>query len=183
MDGAAIRRARASDAPAIATVHVAAWHETYRGQIPESMLRALSVHDRTERWRRILTMPDPAMETAAFVALCDGRTVVGFGSCGRQRTPAHLADGLEGEISALYVLQAHHRRGLGRQLMAEMARDLTARGLRGAGLWVLRDNLPARRFYETLGARVVGQRIESRAPGHDLHEVAYGWHDLRILAS
>jgi hypothetical protein len=55
---------------------------------------------------------------------------------------------------------------------------------------VLRDNEPARRFYEALGAAVAGQRIEKvdahigeRARVPDLlHEVAYGWPDLSVLA-
>jgi hypothetical protein len=55
---------------------------------------------------------------------------------------------------------------------------------------VLRDNEPARRFYEALGAAVAGQRIErvdahigerARAPDV-LYEVAYGWPDLSVLA-
>jgi hypothetical protein len=63
--------------------------------------------------------------------------------------------------------------------------------LRGAALWVLRDNEPARRFYEVLGAKLVGQRVETvdefvsgeRVGATDvLHEVAYGWPDLSVLA-
>jgi ribosomal protein S18 acetylase RimI-like enzyme len=192
MDETAIRRARAGDAAAIAVVHVAAWRETYAGLVPDGMLSALSVEERTGRWHRILTAPDPWMESAAFVAVGAAQDVLGFGSCGRQPLADLVADGFAGEFSALYVLAAHQRRGLGRRLMALMAQDLVERGLRGAALWVLRENLPARRFYEALGARVVGQRIETvgehvrgdrRVHGDDeLHEVAYGWPDLAVLA-
>jgi ribosomal protein S18 acetylase RimI-like enzyme len=193
MEETAIRRARAGDAAAIATVHVAAWRETYTGLVPERMLSSLSVEERTRRWHRILTAPDPSMESAVFVASSD-QAVVGFGSCGRQPLADLVADGFAGEFSALYVLAAHQRLGLGRRLMALMAQDLLAREVRGAALWVLRENLPARRFYEALGAKVVGQRIETvdqhltgeRARAQDdakLHEVAYGWPDLFVLAS
>jgi ribosomal protein S18 acetylase RimI-like enzyme len=192
MEEIAIRRAQAGDAAAIAVVHVAAWRETYAGLVPERMLSSLSVEERTRRWHRILTMPDPAMASAVFVAVGAARSVVGFGSCGRQRLADLVAAGFAGEFSALYVLAAHQRRGLGRRLMALMAEDLMAREVRGAALWVLRDNQPARRFYEALGAKVVGRRIETvgehvrgerRAQGDDeLHEVAYGWPDLAVLA-
>ena len=103
-----------------------------------------------------------------------------------------MADGFAGEFSALYLLAAQQRRGVGRRLMATMARDLLARGMQAACLWVLRDNEPARRFYEALGAEIVGQRVETvdehltgqrrRAPDF-LHEVAYGWPDLTLLAA
>jgi ribosomal protein S18 acetylase RimI-like enzyme len=191
MDEIAIRRAQVGDAAAIATVHVAAWRETYAGLVPERMLSALSVEERTGRWHRILTLPDPSMESAVFVAGSD-QGVVGFGSCGRQRVATLVADGFTGEFSALYVLAAHQRRGIGRRLMVLMAQDLMARDLCGAALWVLRDNHPARAFYEALGAKVVGQRVETvgehvrgerRVRADDeLHEVAYGWPDLSILA-
>ena len=189
MDEVAIRRADAGDAAAIARLHVAAWHEAYTGLVPARMLSAFTVAERTRRWQRILSSPDPARASAVFVAARpDG--IVGFGSCGRQPAPDLVAAGFLGEISALYLLAAHQRQGIGRRLMALMARDLVAREMRSAALWVLHDNEPARAFYETLGAKVVGRRVETvdehlgqRAGAQDvLHEVAYGWRDLSVLA-
>jgi ribosomal protein S18 acetylase RimI-like enzyme len=177
MNDVAIRRARAGDSAAIAAVHVAAWRQTYEGLLPERVLSAFSVEDRALRWRRILTVPDPAMESAVFVALAAGR-VAGFGSCGLQREAALASAGFEGEFSALYLLAAHQRQGLGRRMMAHMARDLMARGLCGAALWVLYDNHRARRFYEALGAQAITERVEAHG---ELREVAYGWPDLMVL--
>jgi ribosomal protein S18 acetylase RimI-like enzyme len=188
----AIRRAEAGDAAAIAVVHVAAWRETYAGLMPERMLSALSVEERARRWHRILTAPDRSRESAAFVAVDAAQNVVGFGSCGRQPLADLVARGFAGEFSALYVLAAHQRRGLGRRPLTLMAEDLMAREVRGAALWVLRENEPARCFYEALGAKVVGRRIETvgehvrgerGVQGDDeLHEVAYGWPELAVLA-
>jgi hypothetical protein len=48
-------------------------------------------------------------------------------------------------------------------------------------LWVLRDNLPARRFYEELGGTLIGERTDRREMA-ELPEVAYGWRDIRRLA-
>jgi hypothetical protein len=45
---------------------------------------------------------------------------------------------------------------------------------------VLRDNVPARTFYERLGGLEVGQREEEQA-GIRMIEVAYGWSDLSSL--
>lgn len=191
VDEVAIRRACPDDAAAIAAVHVAAWHESYAGLVPARMLSTFSIAERTRRWQRILTSPDPLRESAVFVALARDRGIVGFGSCGRQPAPDLAAAGFAGEFSALYLLVAHQRRRIGRRLMRRMAQDLLAREMRGAALWVLRDNEPARRFYEALGAKIVGRRAETvdaftggRSRAQDvLHEVAYGWRDLSALAA
>jgi hypothetical protein len=49
-----IRLANRADAPALAGVHVAAWRESYRDLIPESVLATLSTDDRLSTWRAIL---------------------------------------------------------------------------------------------------------------------------------
>jgi ribosomal protein S18 acetylase RimI-like enzyme len=180
MDDVAIRKAQASDVAAIAAVHVAAWRETYGGLVPERLLSDLSVEERTRRWHRILTVPDASVESAVLVAVRPDQTVVGFGSCGRQRAAALLADGFAGEFSALYVLKAHQGQGVGRRLLIAMARDLMERGLRSAALSVLRENERARRFYEALGAQVIGARVETHGDV-DLDVADYGWLDLRVL--
>jgi ribosomal protein S18 acetylase RimI-like enzyme len=177
MGGSAIRRARADDAPAIAAVHVAAWREAYAGLLPARLLRSLSVEEAVLKWRPMLSVPHPAV----FVAMRPDQTVAGFGSCGPQRAAALAADGFAGEIEAIYLLAADQGQGLGRRLMAAMARALIAEGLGSAALWVLRDNQRSRGFYEALGGELVGARVEMRGRVA-FQEVAYGWPDLRVLA-
>ena len=62
-----------------------------------------------------------------------------------------------------------------------MARRLVADGFKSMVIWVLKDNLKARAFYEALG----GVRISEKTitiGGAELIDVAYGWPDLRALA-
>jgi ribosomal protein S18 acetylase RimI-like enzyme len=159
------------DAPDLARMHVESWRESYPGLVPEAMLAALSVDARSAAWRRILG--EPAQAAGVFVAELDGR-IVGFGSCGAQRAESLRAKGYEGEISALYVLKAFQRRALGTRLLFRMAFRLQVSGFEAASLWVLRDNVPARRFYERCGGELLGEREDVRPQG-TLHEVAYGW--------
>ena len=175
------REARPGDAAAIGALHVASWRETYAGLLPDAMLAALSAETRTAMWRRIIDEPDRFGNAAVFVAEEDG-DILGFGSCGRQRDAALAAAGYGGEIGALYVLRAHQQRGAGRAIISALARALSDRGHAGASLWVLRENLPARRFYDALGGEVVGQRQEEQ-PGANFVELAYGWRDLSGLRS
>jgi hypothetical protein len=45
---------------------------------------------------------------------------------------------------------------------------------------VLRENIPARTFYETLGGVRAGEKVAEQS-GVTMSELAYGWSDLRRL--
>ena len=171
-----IRAATGDDAVSIAAVHVASWRETYAGLMPDTMLSGLSVNDRAARWADILGQAERPDGPGVFVAE-HGGDLVGFASGGGQRDANLLAQGFTGEITAIYVLQDMQGRGAGRRLMAALAEDLQRGGHGAASLWVLRENLGARRFYERLGGEIVGEKQDQREAVR-LIEVAYGWRDL-----
>jgi ribosomal protein S18 acetylase RimI-like enzyme len=174
----AIRAAVPADAPRIAHTHVACWRETYAGMLPDAVLAALSVPDRTAMWERILTQSPSS--TTVFVVERDDE-IAAFGACGRQRDADLAGKGFEGEVSAIYVLASAQKCGVGAALMRSMATTLMAQGLAGVSLWVLRENAVARRFYDRLGGRILGEKVESRSYG-EFVEVTYGWPDLRRLS-
>ena len=164
-----IRSATVGDAPAIARVHVASWLSTYRGLLPDDFLESLSETNYTERWKRVIT------EGASKVVVAeDGSDVVGFASGGRERAGEQ---GFEGELYAIYVLDNAQRRGLGRELVRSIVDSLRELGLTNMIIWVLRDNRPARDFYERLGGIYV--RAQPITIGSaTLEEVSYGWRRL-----
>jgi ribosomal protein S18 acetylase RimI-like enzyme len=170
-----IRAATDADVFQMANVHITSWRETYPGLLPDSMLATLSIAEEAIRWQRMLDCPGGRSE-AAFVAELEG-LVVGYGSCGGQRTQFLRERGFTGEIGELYVLGCVHQRGVGYGLMKAMAGMLMERGHRAMSLWVLKENSRARRFYEGLGGTAIA---EKRAR---LAEVAYGWTDLKLLQS
>lgn len=175
-----IRTATVADAVPLAELHIACWRETYPGLMPEAVLNRLSLPDRTQRWQAILGHPDVYNGAVVLLIECE-RRLVGFGSYGDQRASDLLAKGFTGEITALYLLRAAQKQGLGRALMATLARGLIARGHRAANLWVLRENVQARGFYERLGGEVVGEKEDER-DGAVLIELAYGWRNLLALS-
>ncbi len=168
-----IRRARAEDADAIARVGAVSWRESYADLIPRHVLRGLSARQRDNRGAR------PRSDRFAALYVADHAThgVVGFGSCGPARG---RGDSLIGEVYELYILRSAGRRGLGRSLMAMMAGWLQGHALEPAVVWVLRDNAPARAFYERLGGTVCARRP---IQVHDvaLPAVAYRYGDLDVL--
>ena len=173
-----IRIATVADAETIAAIHVAAWKETYTGLVPDSLIAARSVGDRTERWRHIL-VSGAWDETTTFLVRTSTGQAVGFGSCGRQRTIDLHALGFDGEIYAIYLLQSAQGQGVGRRLLAAMARSLTSRGLRGGSLWVSE----ATRLHDASMRRRVDMSSENTrsSSGEHFNDVAYGWRDLGVL--
>jgi len=102
--------------------------------------------------------------------------VIGFASAGRARLP-QLA--FAGEVYTLYVLPEHQDQGVGRHLLTALFAALVARGIDSAFLWVLAEN-PSRFFYETMGGKRIAERDEMLW-NTTLHEVAYGWSNLKAL--
>ncbi|NIX77705.1 GNAT family N-acetyltransferase [Microvirga terricola] len=177
MTEVALRRAQQGDAEAIARLHAQVWRETYRHLAPEAAFQALDEAARLSRWRDILAMP--SSEKSVLLAEIRGR-IAGFGLAG---APSSEAFGSRGEIKFLYVDSACKRQGIGRRLLAALARDLRSFGYASAALGVVVGNDPAIAFYEALGGRPM-DRYTDPGPLWRSENIIYAWDDLeRLIAA
>ena len=165
-----VREAVEADVEGIARVHVQGWRESYKDFLSPEALAGLSVEERMRMWQGIFAEPDPRAKT--LVAETDDGEIVGFARGGPIR--AENADHLdaETEIFAIYLLDRVKRQGIGRRLMTGILDHLRQQNFRSTGLWVLKDNLSARRFYEALsGTPGPEQAFDLR--GQNVVEIAY----------
>ena len=164
-----VRRAVVDDADAIERVRTDTWRDAYRGLMPDTLLDGLG-YDATRRRAQMSALP-----AHQFVLVAEeGGAVVGFCIGGRSRPPEER---YSGEVYAVYVLPEHHGRGAGRALLEAAAKELVDRGHPSMIIWVLRENAPARRFYERMGG--VHVRDEERElEGVRITESGYGWEDI-----
>lgn len=176
MSGAWVRPAVIEDVGAVAAVHVEAWAAAYLGLIPPTVIGQFTLERREAQWRQAIARDPPV--TSVTVGGTGQGAIAGFAAGGPSRSGA---PGSGAEIYAIYVLPAAQRSGLGRALMRGLAAQLIGRGMRSAGLWVLRDNAPAMLFYERLGARAAAKRSEF-VEGTPLEELWLAWDDIRSLA-
>jgi ribosomal protein S18 acetylase RimI-like enzyme len=144
-DTLTIRPATPDDALAVATVHVRAWQEGYRGLLASGYLDSLRPEDRASHYT--LGSPDP-MQPHTIVALRDA-VVCGFATTG----PCHDAGiGMRtGQLHALHVDPGAWGLGVGRRLIEEARARLHSLGFTEAVLWVLVGNERAQRFYRIDG--------------------------------
>lgn len=164
-----VRPAGPQDAASIARVHVATWRSAYRGLLADEFLDSLSESAYTERWKRGITDA-----TSRVFVVEDESGVVGFASGGRERAGEN---GYGGELYAIYVMAGVQRRGHGRELVRAVVGGLRDMGFEDMIVWVLRDNVSARGFYERLGGKYVRTQPITIGPTV-LQEASYGWRRL-----
>lgn len=162
-----IRNATKRDALAIALIHVAGWRAAYRDLMPPAAIEAQTVDQRRGFWKGVLSSPG-----AGKVAVVDyEKAVIAFCSYG----PTRDADDADAaEIYALYVEPSRWRQGWGRALCEHAAREAALREHRALSLWVLKENNPARKFYELVGYRADGaERTGTKLTGTPFVEIRY----------
>ncbi|MCW5873469.1 MAG: GNAT family N-acetyltransferase [Anaerolineales bacterium] len=170
-----VRAALPADASEIAHVHVASFRSAHAGLLPEDFLANLSVDAREDMWRRMLT--ERAETHFLFVAV-DGERIIGFAAGGPptgdepggQPTEASYA----GKIYTIYLLPEAQGQGAGRGLLERILAEFGSRGQSPVFLWVLKENVQARGFYEHMGGTQVAEKQEELA-GTLTQQVAYAW--------
>lgn len=169
-----VRQAVLGDADAIASIWLEAFRVGYRGILPDEAIARRTDDAAETYWRTVLADP----ERASFVVVADvpGEAAVGFAQAG----PCEPEEpGYDQELWKLYIREAHHRRGIGRLLMAAMADRLAARGMSSLMLRALVGN-QACGFYERMGGQFL--RTEPyEVLGAQVPSELYGWPDLTLL--
>lgn len=169
-----VRPATRKDAAEIAKVYVDSWRESYAGLIPDWVLLGMSYRRLSRAWERAIRTA--GRDEAILVAEHPEHGIIGLGSCGPARDRA-LAFG--GEVYTLYVHPNHTGQGVGSQLLSALFDRLQAHGKVSAIIWALAQN-PSRHFYRALGGGIVATR-QGRQWGVSIHEVGYGWPDLKVF--
>ena len=160
-----IRRAKPSDAMAVASTHDEAWRTTYQGIIPGNELDRLISRRGPEWW-------DSAIRKGSRISLMQfGDNIAGYANYGRNRARSLT---YEGEIYELYLRPEYQGLGFGRRLFTAARKDLLQSGLRTLVIWALSDNETAVEFYRALGGRAVARSSE-KFGSKTLDKVAYAW--------
>ncbi len=170
-----IQSACSDDAAPIAEVHVSALRAAYQGHLPDHLehlvLGPPDVKRRARAWEGWLKRS----RVSTLVAHVDGM-LTGFCTLHPMRDEAgqEAAQGMTGEIPALFVLPSHWRRGIGRLLCGQMLAEARTRDFAEVALWVLESDERARCFYNSLGFRPDGgTRVFLERSDASLHELRY----------
>jgi len=159
------------DAVGVAKVQIDTWRTTYPGMMPQAVLDTLDLESSTEGWRSMIESRPKHWHL--WVARDANKEIVGFSSGGKNRGTEVVADG---EVTAIYLLKSHQRKGLGKELLLHSFEQLYRHGFRSAVIWVIHQN-PARKFYEAMGGEIAGSKTDTHR-GATTDEIGYLWKDL-----
>jgi ribosomal protein S18 acetylase RimI-like enzyme len=163
-----LRPAETGDADAIAALHAESWRVAYRGMFRDEFLGGDVLTDRKAVWHE--RFANPKSNQRVIVAE-DRNGICGF-VCAYGNEDAEYGT----FIDNLHVRIDLKRKGIGRRLMAEVARWSIEKYPRaGMYLEVLELNTPARHFYERLGANNVKSWLWEPPGGGEVVALRYAW--------
>lgn len=170
-----IREAVVSDCAGIARIIVDTWRAAYRGIIARDFLDRLSIAERQDYLEKFFRAADE--KTFSFVAVDETGGIVGYAGAGLEEGQGTHR---YGELYALYVLEGHQRKGIGRQLVGAVAGRFMVLKVTSLVIWVLGGN-PCAGFYDKLGGwRVNTEKLDIGGVSYDI--VSYAWSNLERLA-
>jgi uncharacterized protein (DUF952 family)/predicted N-acetyltransferase YhbS len=148
VEDALIRKAYPGDEAEIANVHVHAWQQSYRGLVPDEVLRVLPRDfARRRRWWKAASAE--SLPARVFVAESARFGVIGF--CAVEPARDKTFEGY-GEITAIYCLEEFKDKGIGAALFRAGRESLRSMGFDRHYLWVLEGN-PTVEFYGRMGGQ------------------------------
>lgn len=157
-----IREATEADAEIINFVHIQTWKTNYIGIIDQEFLENIDLEKRLEFRKKILKDKSGIYLVATFQD-----KIIGFCDSGPIRFSENKNLSQEewdkykdyGEIYAIYLLQEHQGKGIGKALFQSTRLNLKKHGLDPFLVWVLKANKQARTFYEKEGGSELQEAI------------------------
>ncbi|MGW8246840.1 MAG: N-acetyltransferase family protein [Acidiferrobacterales bacterium] len=169
-----IRLATREDAEVIARLHAESWRVAYRGIFRDDFLDGDVFAERNAVWHQRLAAP---RSNQAVLLAEESDEVIGFVCAYGNEDPVFGTF-----IDNLHVRLDQKRKGVGRELMRSVA-GWSQENYPEAGIYlsVLEPNLPARRFYESLGATNYESRNWEPPGGGQVVDLRYTWPDSQTL--
>jgi ribosomal protein S18 acetylase RimI-like enzyme len=169
------RVAEYNDYERIATLHTQSWKQFYQGILSADFLEHDALEDRLAIWQTRLINPPFNQHV---ILLEEGGLLCGFicafGNHDFERGTL---------IDNLHIDQAYRGRGLGNQLIAEMAKWIEHYfPNNGVCLEVMKDNHQAVGFYDRLGGERSDERLWNAPSGEKVPEYIYTWKSAQSLA-
>ena len=157
------------DKKAISRIYEESWKTAYNGIIPQAYL------DSIQEGRWVSNLEKSEWNTMVCV---ENGSCIGTSSFCKSRFKEYPE---EGEIISIYFLPEYWGKGYGRKLLESVLRELRQQGFNDVFLWVLEENIRARRFYESFGFKCTTDYRIDNIGGKEVREVRYTFKTEEIV--
>ncbi len=164
------RRAKLSDADAIAELLVRSWQQSYRQFLPAQYLSSLTKESCMGLVGSLIKQP----QSETWLVEDDGQ-LLGFVNTGRNRDP-DVDRRTTAELRALYLDPDHVGSGLGVALLDKAMASVAEQGYLELMLWVLEDNEKGISFWLRHGFKQDGCRREEERGNISLMQLRFRRH-------
>ena len=147
----------------ISNIYEKSWKYAYKGIVPQEYLNSISKGSWTN------TITKAGLYT---LVLIENEMIIGTASFCKSRWEKYEG---YGEIVSIYFLPDYIGKGYGNLLLKKCIEELKTLGFMKLLLWVLEDNINARRFYEKNGFCCTNEYQNDNIGGKDLREVMYSF--------
>ncbi|MGG6311327.1 N-acetyltransferase family protein [Paenibacillus macerans] len=151
MDSLLIRPARMNDIDGIREVAVETWNSTYETIYPELFIATFLNHAYAKSSLEQSIAQDETSKTRKFLVAEWEQEIVGFGQLSEPENGVS-------ELTRLYILKEHQRKGIGKQLLEELIRMNPS--LVEIYAWCERENGIGTLFYQSNGFAYTEEKEE-----------------------
>jgi len=155
-----VRHVKENEIGQIGRIYYESWKFGYKGIIPDDYLNSLTIDNCTPK-KINLDKNLVVLDNGICVGVCNI-------SSGRDKD---MSD--HGEICALYLLPDYFGKGFAKPLFEAAVKELRDKGFIRQYLWVLADNIRARKFYEKNGFHNSGETRKITICNKELLETKY----------
>ena len=142
--GISIRKAEKGDEVSLAHIQTESWKAAFKGILEDEILDKCTEMEPTIRMYKKLLDADKGN---GYILEVDGRPhCIAWWDRSRTESMSEYA-----ELICIHSLQSNWRKGYGSKMLNRVLHDMKREGYDRGMLWVFRDNIRARKFYEANG--------------------------------
>lgn len=145
----------------ISNIYESSWKYAYKNIIPQEYLDSIP----TGRWASSI-----AKNGMINLVILESGLIIGTASICKSRWKQYNE---YGEIVSIYFLPEYMGKGFGSRLLKRCIEELKKLGFDRILLWVLEDNIRARKFYEKNGFVCSDEYLNDNIGGKEIMEVMY----------
>ena len=132
------------DCDSLGLIQSESWKEAYKGIVPNSVLKDMTPENCSKKFNFLFSN-----ESGKVALIKDENQIRGFICFGPNRDED--LNSSYGEIWGVYLLPTFWGQGIGTQLSSWAMKELQKMGFHEVSLWVLEENINARKFYKKMG--------------------------------